>query len=94
MHQQSNSANLLALDSRELAAKLGQLRLADCEPHRALLLERVAVAWPDVDPATPTVVLLRALSVLATGTHAGGGSPSGERRQTAPADDLDVAFAS
>jgi len=64
MQSQSNSANLDHLSTGELAARLGQLRLADCEPHRALLVGRVREVDPDVDPGTPTVVLLRMLGAL------------------------------
>ena len=65
-NEQSNSANPATMTLTELAAWAGQLTLAGCEPHRALLLDRVNGAVVDPFPPTvPTVVLLRVLGALA-----------------------------
>lgn len=63
---QSNSANFDTLTTPELAAALGQLRWSECEPLRELMLARIARTQPDIEPTTPTVVLLRMLGNPAT----------------------------
>jgi hypothetical protein len=78
MSNQSNSANLAQLSLRELADAVGQLDLVDCEPHRRLILNRIAAQRTDVDSTTPTVVLLRLLGRLASSTHLLDGDVSPE----------------
>lgn len=94
MNQQSNSANLARLSTPELAAFLGQLRLVDCEQHRALIVARLTEAGRDVGPNPPLVTLLRLLGDIPTENHPHAGSPSGERgAQQVAVGGAEVAFA-
>jgi len=89
MEQQSNQPNLDEMSATDLAAYLGQLPIAECEPHRDEMIDRLRSAGHDVDATTPTVVLLRLLGTLPTPNHRPGGPASGNRDEP----ELDLAFA-
>lgn len=94
MKQQSNSTDLALLSAPELAAVLGQLRLVDCEQHRALIVARLTDAGRDVGPNPPLVALLRLLGDIPTENTPYAGSPSGERGgQQIEVGGAEVAFA-